>query len=63
MKRILGFVSKVLKFLVAHKEDIAKAEQAVEELNVQVAEEKPAEEKPVKKKAVKKEAAPVQPSK
>jgi hypothetical protein len=58
MKRILGFVSKVLKFLVAHKEEIAKAEQAVEELNVQVA-----EEKPVKKKAVKKEAAPVQPSK
>lgn len=57
MKKILEFVSKVLKFLVAHKEDIAKAEQAVEELKVQVAEE------PAKKKAVKKEAAPVEASK
>jgi hypothetical protein len=58
MKKILGFISKVLKFLVAHKEEIAKAEQAIEELKVQVA-----EEKPVKKKAVKKEVAPVEPLK
>lgn len=56
MKKILEFVSKVLKFLVAHKEDIAKAEQAVEELKVQV--EEVAADK--KKKAVKKEVAPVE---
>lgn len=58
MKKILEFVSKVLKFLVAHKEDIAKAEQAVEELKVQV--EEVVAEKTAKKKAVKKEAAPVE---
>lgn len=52
MKKILEFVSKVLKFLVAHKEDIAKAEQAVEELKVQV--EEVAAEKPAKKKLLRK---------